>query len=185
MSIYRKLMPTEYPLYSDHLLRLPSADRYSRFSGTVSDSAVKRHCQNIDWTRTTLIGAFTNGVLTGAAELCTDRALWPGSAEMALSVDRTTQGCGVGAQLVRRTLTMARNRNIADVHMISLAGNHRIRALGKRFGGKIELDGGESYVTFRLPPPNQFSFALEAIEDGAGVITSVLDIMQTARALAA
>lgn len=185
MAIYRKLLPTEFPQYAEHLLRLPAADRYARFAGTVSDTAVMRHCERIDWSRTTLIGAFQDGVLVGVAELCTDRAIWPGAAEMALSVDRSAQGRGVGAQLARRALTMARNRNLHDVHMLCLSSNYRVRALGDHFGGKIDLDGGETYIMFHLPPPNQFSMALEALEDGAGVITSVLDIMQTARALAA
>lgn len=185
MPIYRKLLPTEFPLYAEHLLRLPGADRYARFAGTVSEEIIRRHCESMDWTRTTLIGAFNNGVLVGAAEVCTDRALWPGAAELALSVDRTAQSCGVGGQLARRALTMARNRNIAAVHMLCLAGNHRMRALARRFGGVIEMDAGEAAIVFRLPPPNQFSVALEALEDGAGVITSVLDIMQTARAIAA
>lgn len=185
MTIYRKLLPTEHPLYADHLLRLPASDRHARFAGTVSAETIRRHCARMDWTRTVLIGAMRDGALSGAAEICTDRALWPGAAELALSVDATAQGCGVGGQLARRALTWARNRNILQVHMLCLAGNQRMRALARRFGGRIEMDSGEVAIVFNLPPPNQFSLALEALEDSAGVITSVLDVMQTARAIAA
>lgn len=182
MTNYRKLLPTEHPQYAEHLLRLSPADRYARFAGTVSDATIRRHCAKIDWTRTTLIGAFHHGRLVGAAEICTDRALWPGKAELALSVDAAAQGYGVGGQLARRALTWTRNRNILQAHMLCLAGNHRMRALARRFGGAIEMDAGEVAIVFNLPAPNQFSLALEALEDGAGVITSVLDVMQTARA---
>lgn len=185
MTIYRKLLPTEHPQYAEHLLRLSDKDRHARFAGTVSDDVIRRHCARMDWTRTVLIGAFRSGALVGAAEVCTDRALWPGAAELALSVDASAQGCGVGAHLTRRALTWTRNRNILQVHMLCLAGNHRMRAMARRFGGAIEMDAGEVCVVFNLPSPNQFSLAQEALEDGAGVITSVLDVMQTARAAAA
>lgn len=185
MPIYRKLLPTEYPQYTEHLLRLPRQDRYSRFAGTVSDTIIQRRCSSLDWSRVTLIGAFHQGHMVGAAEVCTDRALWPGAAELALSVDVSAQSQGVGGQLARRALTMARNRGIHAVHMLCLADNRRMRALARRFGGHIEMDAGEAMIVFHLPPPNQFSLALEALEDGAGVITAVLDTMQTARGIQA
>jgi GNAT superfamily N-acetyltransferase len=178
---YRKLLPTEFPLYTEHLLRLPGRDRYARFAGTVSDESIRRHCENMDWSRVVLIGAFNNGALVGVVELCSDRALWPGAAELAISVDEGLQSAGVGGQLTRRALTAARNRNICDIHMLCLSGNHRMRKLARRFNGVIETDGGESTIVLRLPPPNQFSYAQEAFEDGAGLLAGLFDAMAAHR----
>ncbi|CBS87342.1 GNAT family N-acetyltransferase [Azospirillum lipoferum] len=174
MPVIRKIMPTELPQYRAHLLRLNRSDRYARFTGTLSDEAVERHCAAIDWGRTVLLGAFEDGVLRGAAELCGDRILWPDQAEFGISVESGLQGKGVGSTLVRRILTVARNRGIRHVHMMCLPENVRTRALARRFGGRLALEGGEVTALFELPPPNQFSFALEALEDGSGAFNSIL-----------
>lgn len=174
MPVIRKIMPTELPQYRAHLLRLDHADRYARFTGTLSDEAVERHCTAIDWGRTVILGAFEDGVLHGAIELCSDRVLWPEQAEFGISIESALQGKGVGSTLVRRILTVARNRGIRHVHMMCLPENVRMRALARRFGGRLALDGGEITSMFELPPPNQFSIALEALEDGAGAFNSIL-----------
>ncbi|ANC91890.1 N-acetyltransferase [Azospirillum humicireducens] len=174
MPVIRKIMPTELPQYRAHLLRLDRGDRHARFTGTLSDEAVERHCAAIDWGRTVLLGAFEDGVLRGAVELCGDRILWPDQAEFGISVESGLQGKGVGSTLVRRILTVARNRGIRHVHMMCLAGNVRMRALARRFGGRLALDSGEVAALFELPPPNQFSLALEALEDGSGAFNSIL-----------
>lgn len=175
MPAIRKLLPAERAQYQAHLLRLDQADRYARFTGTVSGDVIEQHCAKIDWGRTILVGAFIQGELRAAVELCTDRLLWPNEAELAVSVEKGLQGQGIGNTLVRRTLTIARNRSIQRVHMICLADNVRMRALSRKHGGRMELEGGEFTVTFDLPRPNQFSFALEALEDGAGAVNTVLD----------
>ncbi|AWU94144.1 GNAT family N-acetyltransferase [Azospirillum ramasamyi] len=174
MPVIRKIIPTELSQYRAHLLRLDKADRYARFAGALSDEAVERHCAAIDWGRTVLLGAFEDGVLRGAVELCGERMLWPDQAEFGISVESGLQGKGVGSTLVRRILTVARNRGIRHVHMMCLSGNVRMRALARRFGGRLALDGGEAAVLFELPPPNQFSLALEALEDGSGAFNSIL-----------
>lgn len=174
MSVYRKLLPTELPRYRAHLLRLDKADRYARFTGTVSDEGIRSHCERLDWGRTLLIGAFDRGELRGAVELCTDRRLWPDEAEFGISVEKGWQGAGVGGELIRRVFNTARNRTVRRLHMICLADNRRMRALAKRFGATIDHDGAEVFAQFDLAPPNQFSFALEALEDGAGAVNAVL-----------
>lgn len=175
MPAFRKLLPTEMSLYREHLLRLDRGDRYARFAGTVSDGIIEEYCRKLDWGRTIIVGCFILGELRGAVELCTDRLLWPNKAELAVSVETSLQERGVGSLLIRRALTIARNRSIRQVHMICMAGNLRMRALARRHGGRVEVDGGEATVLIELPHPNQFSFALEALEDGAGAVGAVLD----------
>lgn len=178
MPVFRKLLPQERHRYPGHLLRLDRSDRYARFTGTVSDAVIQRHCATLDWGRTIVVGAFHQGELRAAVELCTDRLIWPHQAELAVSVEAPFQGQGVGTALVRRALTIARNRGIARVHMLALADNRRMRALARHFGGALELDGGELTIGIDLPRPNQFSLALEAFEAGAGAVGAVLDQWQ-------
>lgn len=174
MVTYRKLLPTEFPLYKEHLLQLETVDRYSRFSGTVSPEFISRRVETLDWSRVVLIGAFLDGLMVGAAELCTDRALWPGEAELALSIDRGMQGHGIGSRLGRRALMVARNRGIAKVHMICLASNRRIQALGRRLGGAVTLESSDAEILFKLPPPDQLSLAQEALDSSVGFFGAVI-----------
>ena len=180
MPVYRKLLPAEHHRYPDHLLRLDRTDRYARFTGTVSDSVIERHGSTLDWRRTIVVGGFHQGELRGAVELCTDRLIWPHQAELAMSIEKSFQEQGVGTALVRRALTIAQNRGIERVYMLCLADNRRMRALARRYGGTMELDGGELSVAITLPPPNQFSLALEAFEAGVGAVNAVLDQWQGA-----
>lgn len=175
MSVIRKLLPAELGQYRAHLLRLDRADRYARFTGTVSDETIDQHCARLDWTRTILLGVFEQGELRGAVELCTDRLLWPHEAELAISVEKGLQGQKVGTTLIRRALTIAANRGIQRMHMMCLPDNVRMRALARKFGGRVSLRDGEIAVAFDLPRPTQFSLALEALEDGAGAVNAVLD----------
>lgn len=186
MVTYRKLLPTEFSLYAEHLLSLEMVDRYSRFSGTVSSETISRRIETLDWSRVVLIGAFDGNRLAGVAELCTDRALWPGEAELALSVDRSLQGLGVGRQLTRRALTVARNRGISRVHMICLASNRRIQALGRRYGGAVSLEaGGDATILFDVTRPDQFSLAQEALDDSSGFIGSMFNALNPGASAAA
>lgn len=180
MSVIRKVLPSEVGQYKAHLLRLGSNDRYARFTGTVSDRVIERRCDDMDWGRTLLIGAFDEaGVLRGAVELCTDRLLWPHEAELAVSVEDCMQGRGVGTGLMRRGLNIARNRSIRNIHLICLSDNFRMRALAQRLGGRLELDGTEVSARIALTAPTQFSYAVEAMEDGANVFKSVIERIQT------
>jgi GNAT superfamily N-acetyltransferase len=185
MITIRKLLPTEFSLYAEHLLSLETVDRYSWCSGSVSCEIISRRIEKLDWSRVVLIGAFDGNRLAGVAELCTDRAFWPGNAELALSVDRSVQGCGIGGRLARRALTVARNRGISSVHMLCLSSNRRIQALGRRFGGTVTVEmGGDATIVFELAPPDQFSLTQEALDNGAGLIGAVFNAL-TPKATAA
>ncbi|NYZ11871.1 GNAT family N-acetyltransferase [Azospirillum sp. RWY-5-1] len=185
MPVFRKLFPAERGHYRDHLLRLGVSDRYARFAGTVGDAVIDRHVARMDWTRTTVIAAVERGAIVGAVELCTDRTVWPDNAEIAISVEAAHQSGGIGSVLVRRALTVARNRSVARVHLLCLAENRRMRAMMRRLGARQEADGGEVTAIVELPRPSQYSLALEALEDGAGAVNSLLDHMHGGRALRA
>lgn len=180
MAVFRKLFPNERDLYRAHLHRLAPADRFARFAGTVSAAAIDRHIDRLDWMRTVVVGAIDRGIVVGAAELCTAAGSWPDEAEVALSVEGTHQNRGVGASLLRRVLTIARNRRITRLHFHCLAENRRMQAMTVRAGGLVERAGPDVSAVVSLGPPNQFSLAMEAMEDGAGAFNSLLDSIRMA-----
>lgn len=178
MTVYRKLLPAERHRYQEHLLRLERVDRYSRFSGTVSEETIVKHCQDLDWRYTILVGCFVKGTLRGAVELRTDPKLWADNAELAITVERGCQGHGIGRELMRRSLTVARNRSLRHVHMMCLRDNRRMMALAREFGGRVMIEEGEFLTDFALPWPNQASYMVEAIEDGHAALNAVIDQIQ-------
>jgi GNAT superfamily N-acetyltransferase len=179
MPVYRKLLPAESRLYLSHLLRLAPEDRNSRFCGGLADAAVARYVDGIDWARTRAIGCFEGRDMVGAAELRFD-AGWPGLGEVGISIERAFQGRGIGAELTRRILTLARNRAVRDVAFHCLASNRRMQAIVRGLSGTVALDAGEAEGHLRLPWPSQVSLFQEAMDDGAGLVGAALGRMSAA-----
>jgi len=172
---YRKLLPGEFPEYEAHLLRLDGADRTARFHAGVHDGSIRAHVQRLIWPAGRVIGGFADGVLRGAAELQLLDATGA-RAELAVSVERGHQGHGCGTELVRRTLTVARNRGIRQVIMLHLADNHRMSAIARRLRGTTLLGHSEVEIGFAPAPPDPVSFLEELSDEGIAVITTGLDL---------
>lgn len=175
MSVFRKLLAPEADKYLAHLLRLETPDRYMRFAGTASDAWIEQHCAKFDWTHSFVVGYFDRGDLRGACEVTHTGNGTAGRGEAAFSVEKNFQNRGVGSGLMRRGLTIAQNRGFRIIDVICLLENRRMQAMARRFKGKMTIDGGEVFFTIDLQAPNQVSLLLEAIDDGEGMITSLLD----------
>lgn len=175
MSALRKLLPTEMGYYEAHLLRLDRVDRYLRFGGTVTDAVVEQHCLQLNWHDTIVIGDFYQGELRAAAELRSDGGLFPRRGEAAFSVERAFQGQGIGTTLMRRVLTIAANRGLLIIDVICLLENRRMQALARHFAKEAVIDSGEVGVKICLDHPNHISFLLEAFDEGAGLMSAILD----------
>ncbi len=178
MSVYRKLFPTEFELYQQHLLRLDDHDRYSRFAGTVTESNITSYCTGIDPRYTVLIGFFDRGDLRGVTEVRWTERSWPSRAEIAFSVERPFQNRGVGGTLMRRAMLIARNRGTQVLDVVCLLENRRMQAMARKYAKTIEVDGGEVFVSINLEKANEISFLIEAIDDGESMVTTLLDQMQ-------
>jgi len=174
MQVFRKLLPAEMVRYKAHLLRLDRADRHLRFAGSVSDAVIEQHCLRLDWRDTIIIGWFDNGELRGASELRTAGTPFPKRAELAFSVETPYQGRGIGYELMSRALTIARNRGIKVVDVICMLENRRMRSLARKFTKAAVIESGEVGVSIVLDMPNQVTLFLEALEDGAGLMSTVL-----------
>lgn len=175
MRVIRTLLPTEFGLLKDHLLRLGPEDRRLRFTGQCDDATVARHVDGLDRFRAVVVAWIEQGEVRGAAELL--RFDPPGAqrAELAVTVETGWQDKGVGTELLRRALTIARNRRMEQVFMVCLAENSRMRHLAEKFHGRmIELDR-EVGATVDLIAPDGLSLWQEAMDLGHAAVGSVFE----------
>jgi GNAT superfamily N-acetyltransferase len=178
MYVYRKLVPAEIGLFHDHLLRLTAEDRHCRFSGLVSDARIAEYCANIDWFRAIIIGCFVDGTLRGVAELRLDDPRLGWRAELAVTVEHEWQSRGIGTELLRRAITVCRNRAIRSIYMICLVANRRMQRIARRFEGELVVADGEAEAKVALPFPDQFTLAREAFEEGTAWMMAWMDLPQ-------
>lgn len=178
MSVFRKLLPSELDRYEEHLLHLSPDDRYARFAGFLSDEAIRKHCQALDLQKAILVGFFDRGTLYGVCEL---RMISNGAApraEAAFSVDRGFQNRGICTGLINRALTIARNRGVRVVDVVCLLQNRRMQAVARHYSDNVVVDSGEVVISIDIARSNQVSLLLELIDDGAGMLTTMLDQLQ-------
>ena len=125
-----------------------------------------------------MVGCFVRGELRAVAELRTEPKVWPGEGELAVSVEKEFQGQGVGSGVVRRIMTVSRNRSLRRVMLICMISNRRMQAIVRKFLGKLECDSGEATGWIELPWPNQVSLMQEALDSSAALVNGVLDQWQ-------
>lgn len=175
-GVIRKLWLGEAAGYRDHLLRLDSDSRSSRFGGGVSEEFIRNYVDTTFGLTAAVHGFFADGVLRGAAEL---RPLGPGfarQAEAALSIEAPWQSHGIGSALLERTLLTARNRGIKTLHMACLASNRRMQELARKFAAELSFDFGGAVGEVAAARPTPLSLLRELVADNHGFATAVLDV---------
>lgn len=184
MTVFRRILPAEIRSYRAHLLRLSMDDRRARFMGAVSDDAVDAHCQRIDWSRAVIVAAFVRGEIRGATELRLEKA-GAQEGELAVSVEQDWQGQGIGTTLVRRVLTIARNRGIRRLCVVCLPENRRMQRIATTLLGPCAFAYGEVSSHIELPPPTPITLAQEALDRSTLPLSVMLDQWQGEPARAA
>ncbi|PIW27824.1 MAG: N-acetyltransferase [Rhodospirillales bacterium CG15_BIG_FIL_POST_REV_8_21_14_020_66_15] len=173
--VYRKLTAADTELLAGHLKRLEPHDRHLRFWGGVTEAAIDDYCGRLDWSAAVVVGAFIDGELRGVGELVRVRMVPRIMAEVAFSVEGPWQNAGVGTELLRRVLTIARNRCIDRVYMLCLAENRKMQKVAAKFEAQMSFEAGE--VEARILPtwPSYFSLLEEAVEDGKAWFPAIFD----------
>jgi RimJ/RimL family protein N-acetyltransferase len=172
---YRKLLPADGPAFAQHLGRLSGADRRLRFMGGMSDEAVRAHARRLDWLRCIVIGYFDRGTLRGAAEIQLAERGLPLRFEGAFTVETAWQGRGVGTELLRRALTVARNRAAQGLRISCFSDNHRIQHIGQKFGAEFHQRAGQADGEIRLAAPTLGSVCSEGCDESWGWLLLWLD----------
>jgi Acetyltransferase (GNAT) family len=95
------------------------------------------------------------------------------AAEAALSVQRTYQNRGVGTELLRRLIVLARNRSIRSLHMLCLLENGKVLHIARKLGAKLTFDHSEMEGWLALPGPNRLTLLLELLDDTSTVLASL------------
>lgn len=151
-----------------HLLRLSTCQRRMRFNGSVSDGFIETYCRGLPGASSMILGCYADGALRGAAELfiLTDNSPRR-SCEIALSVEASHQGRGIGTRLVRRMLVLASNRRVRTMHVLYAPGNKRMENIARRFNAAVSSDGAQAEAVLAVPPPDDLSVFEEAMTGGA------------------
>lgn len=170
----RKLTARDVALYQDHLLRLSHTDRCNRFMGTVGDERVRSYCSGLNWSSTTVLGAFVDGELRGVGELARASGLPRPIAEIALSVEQAWQNQGIGSLLLRHVLTMARNRYMSRVFMMCLVDNRKMQKIARKFDANLIFENGGVEGTLWPYWPNYRSLLEEATADGRAFFNAIV-----------
>jgi GNAT superfamily N-acetyltransferase len=174
-GVIRKLWLGEADKYRDHLLRLDPESRRNRFGGAVADEFIANFVNLTLSLDAVVHGFFVDGQLRGAGELRTLGATASDEAEAAFSIETAWQSHGVGSALLERTLLAARNRGIKLLHMTCLAHNMRMQQLARKFDAELTFDFGSVIGEVEAPFPTPLSVLREALADGHGFATAVLD----------
>ncbi|WP_435099691.1 GNAT family N-acetyltransferase [Arhodomonas sp. AD133] len=143
-----------------------------RFAGHVSDRFIGSYTGRDDWLQRTVLGAFADGELRGAAECRLLPGNWPQEAELAFSVEQSLQGRGIGSALFARMLTFARNRALQRVYLTTLAHNRRMRHIAGKFGMRLSVCDGDLEGRLELLGPDYVSLWEEAWQESHGWLAS-------------
>jgi len=175
VGVIRKIASAESLQLQKHLVRLDPESRRLRFGALVRDDFVRRFVGSIDWSSSIHLGYFDHGRLRGAAHLVWSDNPYPPGVEYAVSVEAPYQNDGVGTELTRRAVTIARNRGLRELYMVCLRENGRMQHVARKVGATVVLAGIEVEGRVALPHADAVSVWQEAIDDGAGLVAETLE----------
>jgi RimJ/RimL family protein N-acetyltransferase len=173
MLYYRKLRRFDAAGFEAHLLKLDDADRRARFSGNVSDEVVSTYAGSVDWPSACLLGCFDGTRLCAVAELHVDANYSARGGEFAVTVAPAYRNRGIGSELLRRTMLLARNRMIGKLHMICLIDNQPMRRMADKFHGQLDFEDGQVWAKLAVPYPDAMSLFSEAYAEGMGLAAAM------------
>lgn len=171
----RKLWFTETQKFRDHLLRLDKDSRRLRFGMVASDEFIADYTERTRQMQSVIYGFFVGREMHAAAELRMIGDNWHGEAEAAFSVEAAYQDSGVGTELLGKVIVAARNRGVDRLYMNCLSENRKMQRIAKKYEAELFFDHGD--VVGRLKPafPTPVSLWTEAVDNGSGFVTAVLE----------
>lgn len=148
--VLRPLTGADREQLAGHLARLSPTDRRTRFFHQMSDEAVRRYAERIDWKTAFLVGAYVDGELRGAGELVPEGE--EGRAEIAVTVERDWRHASLGRILVAALLVVAEQQGMRSVKLVFLRENAAMRKLAKDIAARVNSTAGISEAEVTLTP---------------------------------
>ena len=169
--VARALARLERSKLEAHFLALDAEDRRLRFGLPISDASVSDYVARIDFERDALFGVFDDALqVVGAAHL----ARAGDHAELGVSVLPGHRGRGIGAALLDRAHTHARNWGIGVLFMHCLAENAAMMHLARKQGMTIAAASGEADAHLALAPASPASIAQAMFAERVGLFDYAL-----------
>jgi GNAT superfamily N-acetyltransferase len=154
-----------------HFLALGPEDRRLRFGLPLSDDSIADYVARIDFGRDAVFGVFDDELnLAGAAHL----ARAEDHAELGVSVLPAHRGRGIGAALLERAHTHARNWGIGTLFMHCLTENAAMMHLARKQNMRIAAASGEADAHLTLPPASPASLAQAMLAERVGLFDYAL-----------
>lgn len=174
-SAIRRVRPEEADGLVAHLLRLDAGDRRKRFGRPIKDSQIERYIAGIDWARAGAIGFFADGGIRASAQIAWPVLDWLDGAEVGLTVEAPYRNRGVGGELMRQAITLARNLELGALHVFTRADNEPVKHLVRKAGFRLTHVGSEIEGRLALDPPDVRSLMQEAADNGAALVGAHFD----------
>jgi len=144
-----------------------------RFLHCVGDAYLEAYSATLFPVCGVVIGCFNDGVLRAVGELRPLNPPFACAAEIAISVEGQLQNHGVGTELLRRLVEIARNRSIRSIHLTCLLDNAPMQKIVRKFGGDLQWTEGEVEADLFQPRPTFSSLLGEALSDCAGMLNAI------------
>jgi GNAT superfamily N-acetyltransferase len=180
----RRLWRTDRGALLAHLTRLDGDSRRLRFGGAVSDSFLAQYVDRCFGQGDLMFGAFVDGVLRGAAELRSEKAIWAEGppldrhirAEAAFSVEPELRKRGIGEKLFARLQEAAQNHGVEQIEVLCLPENVAMRRLAAKFTASFRFE--DDFVIGQLTPrsPTPYSMLREVGRDFVDLGEAAIDL---------
>ncbi len=160
-----------------HFRGLSRRDAYLRFGTFLAPESIAAYVQGIDFERSTVLGVYGEALeLLGVAHLCPEGSV----VELGISVLEKARRRGIGALLMRRSLSHARVIGADRLFMHCLAENGDLMRLAHAAHAEISFHHDEADGFILVPPLTPFSAAVEFAEEQLGVVDYAIKAQRVA-----
>lgn len=166
-GVFRRVHPSECDALEGHLLRLSPEDRFLRFSGLIDDAGIADYCRRLDWLHGIVLGYWVGRDLRAIGELKPFGDVWFNAGEVALSVEEAWRNQDIGTELIERLSTIARNRLMTSLHLVSHPHNTRMLQLARKLDLNLRFEPSEIDAQLPLGSPNQLTVMLEFLDEAS------------------
>jgi predicted GNAT superfamily acetyltransferase len=140
----RRISPVQVDLIRRHLEELDDDSLSARFGMSVTRRFIDDYARRLSDEGSITIGAFQRDRLIGVAELHALRPVGCGRTvdmELAMTVEASCQGEGVGTTLALRAVQAAASMKADQLHACFIPRNHRMRRIASRLDMTFSADG--------------------------------------------